>query len=156
MLLCISSGAETVSAIPTNQWTFLSVVFTNHTKSAAASSSYVDPAVDNAVIEGLSFTYPSSPDAQDARATDVTTPTTVVSSASESAQSEPTGTQYTVAVYINGALDVKMEFSHVVLGNNHTANFFKDVSFAGAEQLLCTYDSGLAFMRHVLCLCVLL
>jgi hypothetical protein len=38
---------------------------------------------------------------------------------------------YSVSVYINGALDVKMDFSDPALGNEHSAMFFKDVSFAG-------------------------
>jgi hypothetical protein len=44
--------------------------------------------------------------------------------------------EYSISVYFNGKLDVKIDFSQVVISNTFAANFFNDVSFAGALQLL--------------------
>ena len=39
--------------------------------------------------------------------------------------------EYSIALYFDGKLDAKMDFSDVVIANNYSAHFFNDVSFGG-------------------------
>lgn len=129
----------------------MTIVFNNHTKPMVTpTDSDIVASLDhagvdeNAAADGMLVTHPStvesrtkSSDAADAVAKD----TTQLSAASGNTTPSSEGPQYTVEVYINGVLDVKLEFSHLVLGNNHTANFFKDVSFSGKTGLFVSNNS---------------
>ena len=44
--------------------------------------------------------------------------------------------QYSVALYINGRLDVSIKYSSLVVGNDGAAHFFKDISHSGEDLLL--------------------
>jgi len=123
-------GAESISEIPTDRWTFVALVFTNHTSSTTTSNGPSDTArqQDEHQEHGLQVAYPA--DYYTSTATGLTAHTRA------GAESAPSGCEYSIAVYLDGKLDVKVDFSQVVISNNHSAQFFNDVSFAGMFSYL--------------------
>jgi hypothetical protein len=130
-LMTTSTGAETIGALPTNEWAFLSIVFSNKTQSPGASA---DGSVENQgsaakardAAAGLLVSHPADYyDQQDGAVSAGRINTAGVGEKSAG---------YSVSVYLNGVLDVKMDFSDPSVGNEHSAMFFKDVSFAGASS----------------------
>lgn len=143
MVLALT-GAETIGALPVNQWAHLAVVFENHTHSAQAAtqaSGHADAtatataaALTKHTEGGFRVSHPPDYYAQSESEGAVNAHTSAAAATTgPSAAGSP---QYTVSVYLNGVLDVKIDFTDPVIGNEFSASFFKDVSFKG-EGLLC-------------------
>ena len=122
------SGAESISEIPTDKWTFVALVFTNYTANDVNSDTFVPDAVPSAVKV-------TSPD-DDVAAMEATKQAALLDRAAAKQNNE-----YSIAIYFDGKLDAKIDFSDVVIANNHSAHFFNDVSFGGKSNALCCFFS---------------
>lgn len=110
----------------------MALIFTNHTSPTADASSEAARQQELHQESGLQVAHPTDyyHSVNSALAAHTRT----------GAQSTPNGREYSIAVYLDGKLDVKMDFSQVVIGNNHSAHFFNDVSFAGKNTLTCLHE----------------
>jgi hypothetical protein len=148
-------GAETIGEIPTDEWTFVAIVFTNHTAVHDSFSTTTVTDTDTDTTSSLSSALLLSDRDKDLeRGLDIAYPAdyyTLSSSPSSVAMQEDAERrrtakgphEYSISVYFNGKLDVKMDFSQVVISNTFAANFFNDVSFAGASSLLFLFKARL-------------
>lgn len=135
-------GAESIGEIPTDEWTFVAIVFTNHTAVHDSSST---TAADTDTASSLSSALMSDRDKDLERGLDIAYPADYYSPSSPSSVAMQENSEqrrsakglheYSISVYFNGKLDVKMDFSQVVISNKFAANFFNDVSFAAL--LIC-------------------
>jgi TPR repeat protein len=135
LLCCDTSGAESIGALPTNAWAHLSLVFENHshvTSPATATEGDTLPNVSTTQDEhaegGFLISHPADYYTEQHASQSVTASRTLAPTA---APTRTGAAQYTVSVYLNGELDVRMDFSDPVVGNAFSASFFKDVSFTG-------------------------
>ena len=124
------AGAESISEIPTDKWTFVALVFTNHTTNDVNSDTVVQDALPSAVKV-------TSPD-DDIAAVEVTKQAALLdrAAAKERIKSQKQNNEYSIAIYFDGKLDAKMDFSDVVIANNYSAHFFNDVSFVGKSIII--------------------
>lgn len=120
-------GAESISEIPTDKWTLVVLVFTNHTHTASPAD---DVTASDALPLGVHVT---SPDDEFSTAVDSKQASLLGRAATEEQKGKASSEspQYSIVMYFNGKLDAKMDFSDVVIANNHSAHFFNDVSFGG-------------------------
>lgn len=150
--MCLS-GAESIAEIPTDKWTFVALVFTNLTSSSttthttATAAAGVGRQQEQHQQAGLDITHP--PDYYSAAHPDAPTGSSLTANTrADIKDARKSVHEYSVAVYLDGKLDVKMDFSQVVVGNNHSAHFFNDVSFAGVVFVHPTVYSNCSFSFH--------
>jgi hypothetical protein len=145
LLYCNTSGAESIGALPTNTWAHLSLVFENHshvTTPSAATEGDILPisssTQDQHAEGGFLISHPADYYTEQHTSQSVTASRTLAPTA---APIRTGSAQYTVSVYLNGELDVRMDFSDPVVGNGFSASFFKDVSFTGSVHRSAVDDA---------------
>jgi hypothetical protein len=134
-------GAETLTPLPLNQWVHLAVVFENRTtpdSDGATTAASDDTSAGDALTtiskhqeQGLVVSHPL-----DYYQRGVSAASAAGMRKTARASAATGASQYSVAVYVNGKLDVRMDFTDPVVGNPHSAMFFKDVSFAGKLSMI--------------------
>jgi hypothetical protein len=136
LLCCDTSGAESIGALPTNAWAHLSLVFENHSHvTSPATATEGDTLPNGSTTQhkhaegGFLISHPADYYTEQHTSQSVTASRTLAPTA---APTRTGAAQYTVSVYLNGELDVRMDFSDPVVGNAFSASFFKDVSFTGS------------------------
>ena len=124
--------------LPQNEWTYITLVFANHTSSSTSSSTGITGSSTGSSVSSPERAIRDAEDLHRESGFSITHPTDYYSkpdlptpAAGSTTTTPKTGSHYTVQVYFNGKMDVKMDFSDPVLSNNFSANFFKDISFAG-------------------------
>lgn len=113
-MIMFGAGGDMIGVIPTDEWTFLSFVFTNYTIAEGGDG----------VSGGSSELTPAAGDAKHALAT-----------AKARASSDGAKT-YSIEVYLNGRLDIAIAFGDKVLHNSGPLQFFRADNYLG-EHLSC-------------------
>lgn len=106
-------GAETRTIMPIGEWTMVTFVFNNHTivgDSTFSMEQDLDTFYPSYYLSNIRNFEPQKDHSEERK-----------------------NYNYTIAVYLNGKLDVELNFLSGVKGNAHPLQLFKDISHSGTS-----------------------